>query len=77
VKGQTSLPAIHKLLTKEYGVQISLSHGSNLLRLGLAMVRCHDIDSEVLKAKLRKQGGVVVSIDAVNFDEGSAAVYVV
>jgi hypothetical protein len=74
--GGMSLPAIHQLLTEKYGIQISQTHVANLLRLGLALVRCRDVSNEKLKARLRAQGGIVLSADAVNFDETSAPLYV-
>ena len=71
-----SLPNIHRLLTEKYGIQISQSHVGNLLRLGLALVHCRDVNSEHLRARLHKQGGIILSADAVNFDESSPAFYV-
>lgn len=74
--GGMSLPAIHQLLTEKYGVQISQTHVGNLLRLGLALVRCRDVTNQKLRARLMAQGGIVLSADAVNFDETSPALYV-
>jgi hypothetical protein len=71
-----SLPAIHKILGEEYGVQISQSHVGNLLRLGLSLVHCRDLTCDLLRARLNAQGGIILSGDAVYFDEISPALYV-
>jgi hypothetical protein len=70
------LSAIHKLLTEKYELHVSQSHVGNLLRFGLALVNSRDIGSEHLRARLREQGGIILSIDAVSFDETSSALYV-
>ena len=66
LENSTSLSAIHKLLTDEYDLQISPSHVGNLLHFGLALVISRDVSSEHLRARLREQGGIVISIDAVS-----------
>lgn len=72
-----SLPKVHKALTQNYGVMISERHVGNLLRLYLAMVRCRCLESDVVLAKLRQQGRVILSVDAVRLDDVSPALYVV
>ncbi len=74
--GEMSLASIHKILTEEYGVKVSQTHVGNLLRLGLAMVHARNLESDSLREKLRGQGGIILSIDAVVFGERASPFYV-
>ena len=43
----------------------------------LALTRCHAGDTPAVRRRLRKQGGMIVLIDGVQFDEHSPVLYVV
>lgn len=74
--GKLSLPEAHAALQREFGIVISQRHVSNLFKVFLALVHCVDADAKPLREQLIKQGKIVLSIDAVQFDETSPALYV-
>jgi len=74
LKRQSSLPRIHSDLQAR-GIQISQSHVGNLFRLGLTIIHCQN--EAALKARLEKQGKLLLAVDAVSFGEGAAPLYVV
>jgi hypothetical protein len=61
----------------EEGVAISRRHVPNLLRLYLAMVGARTLDSGAVQKRLEAQGRLILSVDAVRFDDVSPAMYVV
>jgi len=72
-----SFPTIHTELAEKHGVIISERHVPNLFRLYLALVDCRTARDEVVQARLGQQGTLILSGDAVRFDDVSPAVYVV
>lgn len=76
LRDSRSQPRLHQDLV-EQGVLISPRHIGNLFRLFLALVQCRDGDDEAVRARLREQGRLVISVDAVKFDEVSPRLYVV
>ena len=72
-----SLPLIHQQLCDTYGLQISLRHVSNLFKIFLSLVEGRNLDKDSVLEQLRKQGGIILSADAVVFDETSPALFVV
>lgn len=72
-----SFRQIHKELAGKFGVDISERHVPNLFRLYLAIVGCRSLETEAVQARLQEQGEVILSVDAVKFDEVSPALYVV
>ncbi len=75
--GHKSFGEIHEELTETYGVRISSRHVSNLFRVYLAIVQARTLNSEAVAGRLRAQGRLILSMDAVKFDDVSAALYVV
>ena len=71
-----SLPEIHKELKEEYGVDISEKTVCNLHQVYLALCHCVDADGERLQKKLREQGGIVLGVDGVQFDDKNPVLYV-
>lgn len=71
-----SFARIHRLL-KDRGVSIGERSVSNAFERFLALTSCGSGESEILKEKFRKQGGIVLLIDGVQFDNHSPVLYVV
>jgi hypothetical protein len=67
----------HRTLVDQYGIEISERHVSNLYRVYLSLVHCVNADFEPLRAKLRRQGRLVLSVDGVQFDGVAPVLYVV
>lgn len=72
-----SFSQIWKDLTQKHGVVISERHVQNLFRLYLALVRCRTVQDGVVQARLREQGKLLLSGDAVRFDDVTSRVYVI
>lgn len=72
-----SFGEVHEELTETYGVRISTRHVSNLFRVYLAIVEARTLNSAAVQARLRAQGRLILSMDAVKFDDISPALYVV
>ncbi len=72
-----SFGEIHEELTETYGVRISTRHVSNLFRVYLAIVEARTLNSEAVQVRLRAQKRLILSMDAVKFDDVSPALYVV
>jgi hypothetical protein len=77
VQDHHSFHQIHKELTEKYGLVLSARHVSNLFQLFLAMVGARTLGSQVVRARLEAQGRLVLSVDAVRFDDVSPPLYVV
>jgi len=76
MQGHKSFGEIHEELTDK-GVLISRRHVLNLFRLYLSLVAARTLNSEVVQALMKAQGRLVLSMDAVRFDEVSPPLYVV
>lgn len=72
-----SLPRLHKELCETYGVQISERHVSNLFKLFLSLVEGRNLSRRCVLDRLKEQGGIILSADAVTFDETSPSLCVV
>lgn len=77
VQDHHSFHQIHKELTEKYGLVLSVRHVPNLFRLFLAMVGARTLGSQVVRARLEAQGPLILSADAVRFDDVSPPLYVV
>lgn len=71
-----SLPMLHKELSEKYGLRISERHVSNLFRLFLSLVEGRNLAKRCVHERLRAQGGIILSADAVTFDEASPSLFV-
>lgn len=76
LRDDMSFAAIHALL-KSRGIDITERTVSNAFRRFLALMRCRAGDTEKVRRKLRRRGGMIVLIDGVQFDEHSPVLYVV
>jgi hypothetical protein len=59
------------------GVPISLTSTCESFKRFVALTSCRSAESEETREKLRKQGGMVVLIDGVQFDDRSPVLYLV
>ncbi|MGH7645245.1 MAG: hypothetical protein ACREMR_06635 [Gemmatimonadales bacterium] len=71
-----SIPRLHRRLVGEFSVPICERSVGNLLRDYEALCQCVAGDSDRVRAKLKRQGGLVLCVDGVHFDEGSPVLYV-
>ncbi len=76
LQGHKSLPEIHKILEKEFGIDICEKTVSNLYQSYLALCNCIDADGERLQEKLRKQGAIILEVDGVQFDDRNPVLYI-
>jgi len=67
---------IHRRL-RNRGVPICLKTVSNAFERFLALVSCRSGESDEVKVKLRAQGGIVLLVDGVQFDDHSPVLYIV
>ncbi|MBN2220467.1 MAG: transposase, partial [Kosmotogaceae bacterium] len=72
-----SIPEIHKLLTKKFQMDICEKTVGNLLKVYLALCHCVDADDSRLQEKLEAQGGIVLTVDGVQFDDRSPILYII
>ena len=78
MRGHKSFGEIHEELTAEpHGVRICARHVSNIFRTYLAIVGARTLNAGAVQARLDAQGRLILSIDAVKFDDVSPALYVV
>lgn len=75
IHDRKSFHEIHDELT-EHGVSISGRHVPNLFRLYLAILGARTLGSQPVQARLKAQGRVILSCDAVKFDDVSPRLYV-
>jgi hypothetical protein len=71
-----SMPRLHRRLVKEFTVPICERSVGNLINDYEALCQCVAGDSDRVRAKLKRQGGLVLCVDGVHFDEGSPVLYV-
>jgi hypothetical protein len=74
--GGKSQPLIHQELEREHGVRISGRHVGNLFKIFLALVHAVNAETEVIRRMLVAQGGIILSVDGVAFDDTSPVLYV-
>jgi len=77
IHGHRSFAEIHQELVKEYGVLISERHVPNLFRLYLVLVGARHLETAAVQARLKAQGRMILSVDAVQFDDVSPRLYVI
>lgn len=75
--GHKSFGEIHEELKSDYGALISSRHVPNLYRLYLAIVGARTLNSAAVLARLKAKKRLILSVDAVRFDDVSPALYVV
>ena len=61
----------------ERGVHLTERGASEAYKRFLALIHCRAGESEQVREKLRKQGGMIVLIDGVQYDDRSSVMYVV
>ena len=71
-----SIARIHRRLVEEFRVPICERSVGNLLNDHLALCQCVAGDSGRVREKLKRQGGIVLCVDGVHFDEASPVLYV-
>lgn len=76
IRERVSIPRLHKRLVGEFRVPISERSVGNLVEDYVALCACVAGDTERLRERLRRQGGIVLCVDGVHFDEGSPVLYV-
>jgi len=71
-----SIPRIYKLLRDQYRVPICERSVGNLIDDYVALCECVAGDTDRLRTRLAEQGGIVLSIDGVQYDDRSPVLYV-
>lgn len=76
IREKVSIPRIHKRLVGEFRVPISERSVGNQVDDYVALCECVAGDTGRLRERLRQQGGIVLCVDGVHFDEASPVLYV-
>jgi hypothetical protein len=76
LRQNASIPRIHKHLRDERRISICERSVGNLIDDYVALCECVAGDTDRLRARLAKQGGIVLSIDGVQYDDRSPVLYV-
>jgi hypothetical protein len=76
IRERVSIPRIHKRLVAEFQVPISERSVGNQVDDYLALCACVAGDTGRLRERLQRQGGIVLCVDGVHFDEASPVLYV-
>ena len=76
IREKVSIPRIHKRLVGEFHMPISERSIGNLVGDYLALCECVAGDTGRLRERLQRQGGIVLCVDGVHFDESSPVLYV-
>jgi hypothetical protein len=71
-----SIPRIHKLLRDRHRVPICERSVGDLIDDYMALCECVAGDTDRLRTRLAEQGGIVLSIDGVQYDDRSPVLYV-
>jgi hypothetical protein len=77
IHGHCSFAEIHQELVNKYSILISARHVSNLFRLYLVLIGARSLNSQAVQARLKAQGRLILSADAVQFDDVSPKLYVI
>jgi len=77
IQHRRSFREIHQELTEDYGLAISSRHVPNLFRMYIAIVGARTFKTQAVQARLKAQGRVILSFDAVKLDDVSPKLYVV
>jgi hypothetical protein len=76
LRQNASIPRIHKSLRDERHIPICERSVGNLVDDYVALCECVAGDTERLRARLKQQDGIVLSIDGVQYDDRSPVLYV-
>jgi len=76
VRENVSITRIHQRLVGDFAVPICARSVGNLVNDYLALCQCVAGDSGRLRERLKHQGGIVLCVDGVHFDEASPVLYV-
>jgi hypothetical protein len=76
VRENVSIARIHRRLVGDFTVPICERSVGNLVNDYLALCQCVAGDSGRVREKLKRQGGLVLCVDGVHFDEASPVLYV-
>lgn len=76
LRGNLSFSEIHKRLL-DRGLSISERTVSDIFERFLALMNCRNAESPAVRKRLSAQGGMIVLIDGVQFDDHSPVLYVV
>lgn len=76
VRENVSIARIHRRLVGDFTVPICERSVGNLVNDYLALCQCVAGDSGRVRARLKHQGGIVLCVDGVHFDEASPVLYV-
>lgn len=76
LRQNVSIPRIHKILRDERHISICERSVGNLVDDYVALCECVAGDTERLRARLAQQGGIVLSVDGVQYDDRSPVLYV-
>lgn len=76
LRGDLSFPEIHKRLL-DRGLSIAERTVSDIFERFLALMNCRNAESPAVRKRLSAQGGMIVLIDGVQFDDHSPVLYVV
>jgi len=76
IREKVSIPRIHKRLVGEFHVPISERSVGNQVEDYVALCECVAGDTGRLRERLQRQGGIVLCVDGVHFDESSPVLYV-
>jgi hypothetical protein len=76
VREHVSIARIHQRLVGDFTVPICERSVGNLVNDYLALCQCVAGDSGRVRARLKHQGGIVLCVDGVHFDEVSPVLYV-
>jgi hypothetical protein len=71
-----SIPKVYKLLRDERRIPICERSIGNLIGDYEALCACVAADTDRLRARLKQQGAIVLSVDGVHYDDRSAVLYV-
>jgi ssDNA-binding Zn-finger/Zn-ribbon topoisomerase 1 len=76
LRESVSLPRVHRLLREEHQVPICERSVGNLVDDYVALCECVAGDTDRLRARLKQQGAIVLSVDGVQHDDHSPVLYV-
>ena len=71
-----SIPRIHRRLVEEFHIPISERTVGNQVECYVGLCSCVAGDTERLRERLKRQGGIVLAVDGVHFDAASPVLYV-
>jgi hypothetical protein len=76
LRERLSIPKIHRRLVEEFRLPICERTVGNQVETYVGLCSCVAGDTERLRERLRRQGGIVLAVDGVHFDAASPVLYV-